>query len=56
VGDNWLTNNLNGPRHFTFWREPDLVAFIGDSPWTLRSLRYVGGEVDQWLFCICAKS
>lgn len=56
VGDEWVTKKLNGPRHFTYWSAPDLIEFIGNSPWTLRSLRYVDGDVDQWLFCICAKS
>jgi hypothetical protein len=56
VGTQWETKKLNGPRHFTYWREPDLVAFIENSPWMLRSMRHVVGDVDQWFFCICAKS
>jgi hypothetical protein len=56
VGTEWVTKKLNGPRHFTYWSEPDLVAFIEDSPWTLRSIHHVDGDVDQWLFCICAKA
>jgi 2-polyprenyl-3-methyl-5-hydroxy-6-metoxy-1,4-benzoquinol methylase len=56
AGEEWVTKKLNGPRHFTYWSEPDLVAVINDSAWTLRSLRHVDGDVDQWLFCICAKS
>jgi 2-polyprenyl-3-methyl-5-hydroxy-6-metoxy-1,4-benzoquinol methylase len=56
VGAEWVTKKLNGPRHFTYWSEPDLVAAIDDSPWTLRSMRHVDGDVDQWLFCICAKA
>jgi hypothetical protein len=55
VGAEWVTKKLNGPRHFTYWSEPDLVAVIHDSPWTLRSIHRVDGDVDQWLFCICAK-
>ena len=55
VGAEWVTKKLNGPRHFTYWSEADLVAVIDDSPWTLRSIRRVDGDVDQWLFCICAK-
>jgi hypothetical protein len=55
VGAEWVTKKLNGPRHFTYWNQPDLIATIESSPWTLRSLRHVDGDVDQWLFCICAK-
>jgi len=56
VGAEWVTKKLDGPRHFTYWSEPDLRAFIESSPWSLRSLRHVDGNVDQWLFCICTKS
>jgi hypothetical protein len=56
VGAEWVTKQLNGPRHFTYWSEPELVAAIGDSAWALRSIRHVDGDPDQWLFCICAKS
>jgi hypothetical protein len=56
VGSAWLTNKLNGPRHFTYWTERDLITAVENSPWSLRSMRYVDGDVDQWLFCICAKS
>jgi hypothetical protein len=56
VGDEWVTKKLNGPRHFTYWSESDLVAALEASAWTMRSLRHVDGDVDQWLFCICAKS
>jgi len=56
VGAEWVTKKLNGPRHFTYWSESDLVAVIDASPWTLRSMRHVDGDVDQWLFCICSKA
>lgn len=55
-GSEWVTKKLNGPRHFTYWSEPELAVVIDDSKWTLRSIRHVDGDVDQWLFCICAKT
>jgi hypothetical protein len=54
-GEEWVTKKLNGPRHFTYWSESDLVAVLASSPWTLRSVRHVDGQVDQWLFCTCTK-
>lgn len=55
VGSAWVTNKLDQPLHFTYWGEEELVAFLEASPWTLHSMRYVDGEVDQWFFCICVK-
>jgi hypothetical protein len=54
-GSAWVSAQLNVPRHFTYWRRDELETFLEASPWALRSLRQVDGDVDQWLFCICAK-
>ena len=51
-GDEWHTRKLGLPRHFTYWREPELRAALDATGWRVEHLDQVAGEVDDWLYVI----
>lgn len=54
VGDGaeWTTARLGLPRHFTYWRDPQLRAVLAAAGWSVVSLRTVVGRLDDWLYVI----
>lgn len=51
-GDEWHTRKLGLPRHFTYWREPELRATLGSAGWRVEQLDHVAGPNDDWLHVI----
>lgn len=51
-GDRWSRAKLGLPRHFTYWREPDLRSALETNGWQVLSLEHVTGRVEPWLFVV----
>ena len=52
-GEEWTEAKLGQPRHFTYWREPDVRAVLTRTEWTVASLEHVPGRNgEQWLFVV----
>ena len=51
-GSAWSTAKLDVPRHFTYWREPDLRAVLARTGWSVASLDHVSGRHEPWLFLL----
>lgn len=49
-GEAWSNAKLDVPRHFTYWRESEVLAALGSTTWTLRSIEHVKGRTDDWLY------
>jgi SAM-dependent methyltransferase len=52
-GDEWHSRKLGLPRHFTYWREPELRAELTDAGWQPLWLAHVPGQTEPWLHAIC---
>jgi SAM-dependent methyltransferase len=48
-GEAWSHAKLNLPRHFTYWREPDIRTGLEASGWSVLSVEHVMGRHDPWL-------
>jgi hypothetical protein len=48
-GEAWSDAKLNLPRHFTYWREPDIRTGLEASGWSILSVEHVMGRLDPWL-------
>lgn len=56
-GEEWTEAKLGRPRHFTYWREPDVRAALTRTGWTVRSLEHVPGRNgENWLFLLARTS
>lgn len=51
-GEGWSYKKLGLPRHFTYWREPDLRDLLAVAGWKVDLLRHVEGHHDPWLFVL----
>lgn len=51
-GDAWTSAKLGLPRHFTFWREPQLRAVLQTTGWTDVVIDHVAGRDEAWLFVL----
>jgi len=51
-GERWSRAKLGLPRHFTYWREPDLRNALEINGWQVLSLEHVTGQVEPWLFVV----
>jgi hypothetical protein len=54
-GEDWSYKKLGRPRHFTYWREPDLRDLLADSGWNVKLLQHVEGHHDPWLFVFAVR-
>jgi len=52
-GSRWTTAKLDQPRHFTYWRKPELRALIEASPWEIIEVERGAGHTESWLHCLC---
>lgn len=55
-GDGWSYKKLGLPRHFTYWREPDLRDLLAATGWEVTRLQHVQGHHDLWLFVLAKQS
>lgn len=51
-GAGWSTAKLGRPRHFTYWREAELDAFLSRSGWRTQAIERVAGRAEPWLFAL----
>lgn len=51
-GEAWSEAKLDLPRHFTYWREPDVRASLQAAGWTVLSIEHVAGCAESWLFVL----
>jgi len=52
-GEAWTVAKLGRPRHFTYWREPDLRHALENGGWRIESLDRVTGTED-WLYVVAS--
>ncbi len=50
-GEAWSTAKLGQPRHFTYWREPDLRAVLAATAWDPIAVEHVTGR-EPWLYVV----
>ncbi|CAN5451647.1 class I SAM-dependent methyltransferase [soil metagenome] len=48
-GSGWSTAKLDLPRHFTYWREPELRAALAGTAWQVHSIVHVDGRTEPWI-------
>jgi len=48
-GERWSRAKLGLPRHFTYWREPELRSALEANGWQVLSLEHVTGRSEPWL-------
>lgn len=51
-GAAWTTAKLGRPRHFTYWREPELGGCLTRAGWRAESIEHVAGRIEPWLFVL----
>ncbi len=51
-GEGWSRAKLGLPRHFTYWREPELRSALEANDWQVLSLEHVTGRVEPWLYVL----
>lgn len=51
-GERWSRAKFGLPRHFTYWREPELRSALEAQGWQVLSLEYVTGRVEPWLYVL----
>ncbi|WP_299039165.1 trans-aconitate 2-methyltransferase [uncultured Pseudokineococcus sp.] len=51
-GDAWTSAKLGLPRHFTYWREPQLRAVLEATGWSDVVVDHVAGRDEAWLFVL----
>lgn len=51
-GEAWSSVKLDLPRHFTYWREPQVRAALQDTGWRTLAVDHVAGISEQWLFVL----
>ncbi|HZD15671.1 MAG TPA: class I SAM-dependent methyltransferase [Pseudonocardiaceae bacterium] len=49
-GEAWSEAKLDLPRHFPFWREPEVRAALQTAGWAVLSVEHVAGRTEPWLF------
>jgi SAM-dependent methyltransferase len=49
-GARWTHEKLPMPRHFTYWREPELRAALARAGWSGLSVEHVAGSTEPWLY------
>jgi SAM-dependent methyltransferase len=52
AGDGWSHRKLRMPRHFTFWREPELREVLASAGWSVISVEHVAGPTEPWLYVL----
>jgi SAM-dependent methyltransferase len=50
-GAAWSNHKLPMPRHFTYWREPQLRAVLDRAGWRVISIEHVAGR-EPWLYVL----
>jgi cyclopropane fatty-acyl-phospholipid synthase-like methyltransferase len=48
-GEGWSQAKLPLPRHFTYWREPELVRVVESGGWRVEACDHVPGRFEPWL-------
>ncbi len=51
-GQQWRSDKLDLPRHFTYWREPALRIELELAGWTPIRIDAVAGRVEPWLYAL----
>jgi SAM-dependent methyltransferase len=51
-GSSWSLAKLDLPRHFTYWREPELRAALASTGWDVLSLAHVDGRAERWIYVL----
>jgi hypothetical protein len=51
-GAGWSWAKLNLPRHFTYWREPELRSALASAGWGVISLDHVDGRTEPWIYVL----
>jgi SAM-dependent methyltransferase len=51
-GDGWSHRRLGMPRHFTYWREPQLRDALTAAGWSEISVEHVPGQTEPWLYVL----
>jgi SAM-dependent methyltransferase len=51
-GEGWSDAKLSLPRHFTYWRAPDVRVELARAGWETVSLEHVDGHYEPWLYVI----
>ena len=51
-GSSWSLAKLDLPRHFTYWREPELRAVLASTGWDVLSLAHVDGRAERWILVL----
>jgi SAM-dependent methyltransferase len=51
-GEAWSHAKLGLPRHFTYWREPQVRSALAVAGWSALSIDHVPGRVEPWLFVL----
>ena len=49
-GEAWSYAKLDMPRHFTYWRQPEIQSVLDKTGWALMTIEHVKGRDDDWLF------
>jgi hypothetical protein len=51
-GDAWTRAKIDLPRHFVYWREPELRNALRTTGWRVVSIDHVAGRRDDWLYVL----
>ena len=51
-GDAWTDAKIGLPRHFVYWREPELRSDLSAMDWRVVSIEHVSGRRDDWLYVL----
>jgi 8-oxo-dGTP pyrophosphatase MutT (NUDIX family) len=55
-GEGWSTAKLDAPRHFTYWREPELRDVLARTGWDVQRVDHLQGRHEPWLSVIATKN
>lgn len=54
-GEGWSAAKLDLPRHFTYWRAPEVLSVLAETGWTVLSLDRVPGRLEPWLYVLAER-
>jgi hypothetical protein len=55
-GEGWSSAKLPLPRHFTYWREPELRGVVEAAGWRVEACDHVPGRADPWLYVLARRA
>lgn len=54
-GETWSSARLGLPRHFTYWREPEVRSALKLAGWSSLSFEHMPGRNDTWLMVVASR-